>query len=197
MPNDVNHTEKELFRLIAEGNESAFEQLFHLYVPKIEPLILSLVRSEAGVKDIIQEVFLHLWLGREKLSEIEVPANWIFKIVYNRSYSWIKKKLVRERSLSQMNGGEMEISSRSETEECFAFTETSRWVKQAIQNLPPQSKRIYLMREAGLKNGEIAAELGISPHTVKNSLQRSLQTIRSFLAGKGIGIPILLLIWFF
>ena len=39
-----------------------------------------LVPSETNVKDIAQEVFLYLWLGRSKLPEIEEPQHWIFRI---------------------------------------------------------------------------------------------------------------------
>ncbi len=52
-------------------------------------------------------------------------------------------------------------------------------VQQAIAELPPQRRRIYLLqREHGLKPAEIASELGISVSTVKNTLLVATKAIR-------------------
>lgn len=184
------HNDKELFLLIAQGDEAAFKELFHLYVPRIEPLIFNIVKTDMAVKDIVQEVFLHLWLDREKLSLIHEPANWIFKIVYNRSYSWVKKQLVRERVSSDISDDNTDDS----TEELLAFNELSRLFKQAVNALSPQAKRIYLLRESGLKPQEISQQLGISTQSVKNSLYRSTQSIKDLFTKHGIRLPLFIFI---
>jgi RNA polymerase sigma-70 factor (ECF subfamily) len=192
--NNESINETTLFRRIAQGDEAAFETLFHLYVPKIKPVISRVIQVEGPEKDIIQEIFLGIWMSREKLPEVMVPHNWIFKMVYHRCYSWLQKQGVRNKA-SQIITRESSDHSNL-TEENIAFSETSLLVKQAILQLPPQAQKIYLLsREQGLKTAAIADQLELSPQTVKNSLVRSLKSIREYLVCKGVILPLLLFGW--
>lgn len=192
-----NNTNRDLslFALIAEGDEPAFEQLYNLYLPELYPVILNVVRTELVVKDIIQEVFLYLWMDREKLTGVDQPRNWIFKIAYNRSYTWLKKQIVRERTAQNLLEQQAGNAITSNTEEAVHFSEAARFVMEAISNLPAKSQQIYrLSREAGLKPAAIAEQLGMDVQAVKNSLYRSGKTLKAALADKGILIPIALLL---
>lgn len=192
--NNESINETTLFLRIAQGDEAAFETLFHLYVPKIKPVISRVIQVEGPEKDIIQEIFLGIWMSREKLPEVMVPHNWIFKMVYHRCYSWLQKQGVRNKA-SQIITRESSDHSNL-TEENIAFSETSLLVKQAILQLPPQAQKIYLLsREQGLKIADIADQLELSPQTVKNSLVRSLKSIREYLVCKGVILPLLLVGW--
>jgi RNA polymerase sigma-70 factor (ECF subfamily) len=164
-------------------------------VPKLQPVIGKIVKSEPVVKDLIQEIFLHLWLDRKRLAEIQEPRNWIFKIAYNCSYRYIKRQLIAQKANERISTQQESISLHS-TEESLAFAETTRLVQQAIRELPAQSRKIYLLsRESGFKTAEIAAAFDMSPQSVKNSLYRSGQSIKDYLAKHGISIPLTLLFW--
>jgi RNA polymerase sigma-70 factor (ECF subfamily) len=55
-------------------------------------------------------------------------------------------------------------------------------LQKAIAHLPAQRRLIYqLNREKGMNYQQIAEELQISRHTVKNQLSTALQSIRSFI----------------
>ncbi len=142
--------------------------------------------------DIVQEVFLGLWLGRDKLSTIDTPHNWIFRMVYHRCYSWLQKQEVRRRASQQL--GVLETSSSVQTQEDLDFAETTRLLQQAVSLLPPQAQRIYLLsRETDMKIADIASQLSISTQTVKNSIVRSLRFIREYLSTHGIVLPMAIL----
>ncbi|WP_146151349.1 sigma-70 family RNA polymerase sigma factor [Chitinophaga niastensis] len=191
MHNNTGH-ETALFHQIAQGDESAFEALFHLYVPKIKPVIARIIQVEGPEKDIIQEIFLGIWMSREKLIEVVAPHNWIFKMVYHRCYTWLQRQGVRNKASNIITRENPDYSNL--TEENLSFSETAGLVRQAIHQLPPQAKKIYLLsRETELKIAEIASQLELSPQTVKNSLVRSLKSIREYLIGHGIILPLMLL----
>jgi RNA polymerase sigma-70 factor (ECF subfamily) len=186
--------EKELFVLIAGGDEPAFEALFHRYVPRIRPVIHKMVRSEAVTKDLIQDIFLNLWIHRERLVAIESPANWIFRIVYNRTYTWLEQQARRGTHGAGVYDQQPDVGSANGTEEAVFFTETARLVRQAILRLPPQTQKIFLLsREAGLKQAVIATTLNISIQTVKNTLTNANNAIRAYLVQQGITLPLVLL----
>ena len=187
--------EKELFSRVAQGDEEAFNTLFHTYVPRLHTLIMKVTRSEEGVaKDIIQEVFLYLWMDREALAAVEVPQNWIFKIAYNRSYSWLSRQFSRNRKYNefrQQNPAEGDDS----LEHTVSLNETARLIHEATLLLPDQARRIFkLSRETGLKAAEVADQLEISVQTVRNSLVRSVKFIKEYLAQNGILLPAFLIL---
>lgn len=195
MINKGSNTDKELFFLVAEGDEAAFEQLYNKFLPELYTTIFTIVKTETVVKDIIQEVFLYLWMDREKLADVEQPRNWIFKITYNRSYTWLKKQIAQERINKKLLDEQGELSLFSITEENVHFAEATRIIQEAIYQLPAKSQKIYrLSREEGLKPAAIAQELDMSVQVVKNSLYRSGKTIKSYLADHGIVIPIVILV---
>lgn len=194
MDNNQINIEKELFSRVAQGDEEAFNTLFHLYVPRLHTLVMKVTRSEGVAKDIIQEVFLYLWMDRESLAAVEVPQNWIFKIAYNRSYSWLARQFSRNRKYNefkQQNPGEGDDS----LEHTVSLNETARLIREATALLPEQARRIFqLSRETGLKAAEVAGELNISVQTVRNSLVRSVKFIKEYLAQHGILLPALLIL---
>jgi len=195
MQQSTLHDDKKLFEAIAEGNEAAFEILFHRYVPKVEPVIRKIVQSDAVAKDLVQDIFLILWLGRTKLAEVESPSHWIFRIVYNRAYSWLEQQTVQNKIHSQISINQQQYSLQ--TEENVLFGETSRLVREAIHLLPPQTQKIYRMsREEGLKNADIAESLQISVNTVKNTLVNAGKSVREHLEKNGIVVPLILLTFY-
>ena len=195
MSNNVLHTELHLFDLISQGDESAFEALFKLYVPQIQPVVLQIVRSETIVRDIIQEIFLQLWLGRDKLSQIEEPRHWIFRIAYNHCFLYLKRQQLREQAYANVGFEQDHLPHPHDTTDHVDFAETKRLVHQAIAQLGAQSKKIYqLNRVSGMKPGDIAALLNISTQSVRNSLTRSGKVIRDYLTQHGIIVPLILIL---
>lgn len=186
--NDI-HRDRALFSRIAEGDEQAFEQLFHIYMPQLYRIIYNLVPVEPTVKDLTQEVFLYLWLGREKLAEVDEPQYWISRIAYNRSFKYLKQQ-----QLQKFPSYHLQLHT-NETEEAVSLSETIRFIRQAIAELPQQQRKIYdLNRVAGKKPAEIAEELDISVQAVRNSLTRSGKVIREYLIEHGIEIPLILML---
>ena len=182
--------DKELFQLISEGDETAFRQLFHLYAPRFRALALRITQTAAVTEDIIQETFLRLWISRDKLKEIEHPPAWLLRIALYQCFTYLRKQAAHHKAVSNMLPTEPVFSP----EEDISYAFMREQVGVAVQQLPPQAKRIYLLsREQGLKIPEIAEKLSLSPNTVKNSLVRSLHTIRQHLERLGMLFPILIL----
>jgi len=177
---------KQLFQLISEGDESAFRQLFHIYAPQFRAVALHITKTASVTEDILQETFLRLWISRDKLREIEQPRSWMLRIVFHQCFSYLRKQAIHNKAVATLAPAEPVFSP----EEDIAYDFMRAQVTLAVQQLPPQAKRIYLLsREQGLKIPEIAAQLSLSPNTVKNSLVRSLQAIRKHLEHSGILFP--------
>lgn len=180
------NTEKELFFSIAEGDEAAFRQLFHLYMPRLYPMILKVTKIESVTEDIIQETFLKLWINRDKLPEIENPWSWLSQIAYYQAFTFLRKKVIHEKAIDRISGKVHADALRNATEETITLKAMQRLIAEAITKMPGQQKKVYLLsREQGLKIPEIASKLALSEQSVKNTLVRALKFIRAHMEKSG------------
>jgi RNA polymerase sigma factor (sigma-70 family) len=72
--------------------------------------------------------------------------------------------------------------THNDTEESLLLRDKEALIWQAVDQLPPQQKAVYLLsRQQGLSYEQIAQELALSPNTVRNHLVKALQSIRHWL----------------
>jgi RNA polymerase sigma-70 factor (ECF subfamily) len=178
----LQQQERFLFERIAMGDEMAFKQLFQRYGPIIAAAIRKVTRSEAVVPDILQDVFLKLWLKKEQLTSVDYPRRWVLQIAYHESFNWLKKQKVAQKHLEALHGEQLSYVAQSPTSEVeagYLYKETADRLSEVVDSLPPKAKQVYrLNRENGLRISEIASELKISNQTVKNTLGRAIRSIR-------------------
>jgi RNA polymerase sigma-19 factor, ECF subfamily len=171
--------EKTLFRQIAEGDETAFRHIFHIYNEMLQPFVVKLTRTDQAAEEVLQEVFLKLWLYREKLTDVENPKAYIIRIVSNESMNYLRRLANDNRlfdRIKQVPGVEA-----ASAEQSLVLRETEKLIQNAIDRLPQACRQIYRMsRDENMRIPEIAAELKLSDSTVKNQLVKALKSIRLF-----------------
>jgi RNA polymerase sigma-70 factor (ECF subfamily) len=174
------HTDRDLFRLIALGDEPAFAELFRRYDRRIYPFVLKMIKSPILAEEITQEIFIKIWRHRESLSVIEQPESYILTIAARHTLDQIKKRLNEHKMLKRFSAGLS--SAHNEPEELLLLKDTEELIQRAVDQLPPQQKLVYLLsRKQGLSYEEIGQELKISPNTVRNHLVKALAAIRIWL----------------
>ena len=173
------YDEKELLSLIADGNEQAFRIFFDLYRNRFYAVVVKMTRSDLVAEEIVQEIFMHIWEKRELLRDVQSPSAYFFTAVYRKIYNHYKK-LVLERRIQNHEAQSLDISDT--TNETILANESKRLINEAVASLPPQQQLVFkLSKEAGLTREQVAKELNISPHTVKNHLGEAMKTIRGYL----------------
>jgi len=177
----IIYEEKDLLAKIAEGNEMAFRQLFHQYNQILQPFITKLTRSDQAAEEVMQEVFLKIWMYREKLPLVENPKAYIIRIVSNESFNYLRRLAKDNRLLEKMKHSP--VAGSPTPEQIFASRETEQLIHEAVDQLPSACQEIYLMsREQGKRIPEIASRLQLSDSTVKNQLVKALKIIRLYIA---------------
>jgi len=179
---DIEHIDIGLFARLAQGDEEAFRQIVHFFYRRMLPLTISIVKSESKARDIMQEVFLKLWLNRTTLTTIENPAAWINVVVSNTTLNYLRAQLRYELRIKSM------VADAPDTEEMWGtldarFTQTL--IDEAVNKLPAKRKQVFLLsRREGLTRKEIASKMNISENTVRNQLAEALQFIQDSLQHK-------------
>ena len=174
------YNEKLLFQQIASGDTAAFRQIFDLYKERLFSTAFKLTKTQLASEEVTQEVFINLWVSRERLTNVEDPGAYIFRILYNSIHLYLKKESNRERIIEAAL--QLKQPNVNTIEQRMDADESQRRINKLIEKLPPQQKAVYkLSRLQGLKNDEIAAELNISSNTVKAHLSKALETLRTHL----------------
>lgn len=181
MPLILSENEKLLLKQIAEGNEEAFAQLFHAYRDKLFSFIYKISGSKEIAEDILQDVFLKIWIQRETLVEIDHFNAFLYKISQNHTLNQLKR-MSKETLILTKTFVQQDKASPAADEQ-LTFNNIRKQLNEIVAQLPPQQKAVYqLSREQNLKQDQIAQKLNISISTVQNHLTRALKTIREKMA---------------
>jgi RNA polymerase sigma-70 factor, ECF subfamily len=190
-----SETVNEILTLQAlqKGNEDAFEVLFNTYSKRLYYVAFQYLNDRDETLEIVQDVFLKVWLNREKINP-ELPfIPYIIRIAKNLIINKAKKKLVENAYISFLEY-KSELTSFP-TEEKVLFNEVSEIVNKLINKFPPKRKEIFILsRHSGLSVREIAQKLQISESTVENHINKALKTLKSKLKTFGYLTNIILLI---
>ncbi len=174
-------TEQDLLQRAAAGEEAAFAGLFTRYKFKLYGFVYRLTQSPEMAEDIVQDVFLQLWKNNASLAGIDNFSAYLFRMAQNQCINAFKRMARETAIMRQLLTGE-EPFAPDTPESALALKEMEALFKKAIDNLPPQQKKVYqLSREQGLKHEEIAEHLQIAPGTVKNHMVQLLRTLREHL----------------
>jgi len=162
---------------VRKGNKLAFSQLFRMYYPRIYSFIFQLLRDKTLAEEITQDVFLRLWINREKLDPDLSFGSYLFTIAKNIVLNFYKKRDVEQRYIEQTVRS---FDTESiDPEEDFYYKDLLSIIDKAVNEMPPQQRKVFrLSREEGLLNAEIAEKLGISKRTVEKHISTSLNSLR-------------------
>jgi RNA polymerase sigma-70 factor (ECF subfamily) len=169
--------ERELLIQVASGNEYAFRQLFMEHHQQLGVHMLRITSSTELAEEIVQDVFLKIWLTRETLVGVDNFKAYLFVISKNHALNCLKK-LAKERVLIK----KLEDSSFGTLVPEAADTDMYyNLLDEAIDQLPPQQQKVYLLSRHGrLKYAEIADQLELSRETVKKYLQIATTSITEY-----------------
>ncbi|WP_346235979.1 RNA polymerase sigma factor [Niabella insulamsoli] len=177
MRNTTIDTEAIVLSRVAEGDTAAFASLFRKFQGKIYTLALYLTKSQLIAEEIVQEVFIKVWEHRKELASIDFFNSWLRTVTRNTCYNHLKKTATEKLALSKLS--HIEEKTEASPHELVAFKEFESQIEAAIGQLPPQQQKVFrLKKQSGKKINEIADELCISPHTVKEYLKLAQKSMK-------------------
>lgn len=184
--------EKILLSKVAEGDEHAFAELFNNYYNLLGTFIMRLTESELLTQEIVQDVFVKIWVNRSVLADVECFKAYLIVVARNHAFNSLKQ-IAREK-IRQKEWVNTVLRLAANAADEPETINTNDLIDQAVALLPPQQKKVYLLsRREGMRQDEIAKELNVSLETVKKHMVLALRFLKNHLRTH-IGIFILLLL---
>ena len=171
-----------LLEKVASGNEAAFSELYAIWQPILSSFIFKITKSKEVTAEVVQDVFLKIWVNREALLEVQNFKAYLFVVSKNQAINAFRKSM-KELRFFQL----LEAKLKNESYESVDDLEPSQLalVDEAIDRLSPRQKEIYLLhRQSKLTYQEIADQLGIGKESVKTHLELAVKSITKYLKSK-------------
>jgi RNA polymerase sigma-70 factor (ECF subfamily) len=189
------HINKDLLLRVAAGDESAFVILFDTFKHYIYAAAYKLSDSHLVAEEVVQEVFLKVWIRRISLEEVTHFKAWLFTIARNETFDMMKRMAKEE--LQKAGWKQSAPPALQYADELLLNKEYESIMLEAISMLPPQQYKVYeLVKTKGLSREYAATILNLSPETVKAHLSQAMRKIRSYCLER-ISIWIVLLLTLF
>lgn len=148
---------------IAKGDLKSFREMYENMFHSLCLYGYKMISNEDVVADIVQEAFITVWNKREEFNSLVGTKSYLYTVVRNNILNHMRdlKTVSIENHPANYEEADMEFNSQILKEESYKL------VRDAVKNLPDQTRKIIILTLNGCSNQEIADELGISINSVK------------------------------
>jgi RNA polymerase sigma-70 factor (family 1) len=167
---------------VKEGDEHFFNLIFEKYRNQLFAYLFKVTKSRETSEEIVLDVFLKLWYGREAITEIENLEAFLFRVAHNKAIDFFRAAKRNPKMQHEIWELITEAISYETADKKLLDKSIEALVQTAVDQLSPQRRKVYFLRNnQDLSYGEIARELNLSTNTVRNHLAASVQFIREYL----------------
>ena len=159
--------------------EVYFIDLFKRHEYKLYTLVMNLTKSDEYAKDVVQDVFMKLWLQRSGIYTMDNIEGWLYNLTETRVIEFLKKTSCERRLRDSLW-----ISMRNNCMECVeekpSGKEYSHIIEKAINALPPQRKQRYRLSKAdGFNYHEFIEHIKNSRNKVKHQFSQVVHAFKN------------------
>ena len=170
-------TEKDLIVRLKDGDQTAFELLFHFYYPGLVVYTSQFTADRNDAEEIVQDFFVRFWQKHQQIIPTDSFKNYFFLSVKNSSLNYLKHKKIEAKYLRELS--DLSNQHLVYDPDLYLSTELQEKIKKSINLLPERCREIFMMsRIQGMKNDEIAKELELSKRTIETQISNALKVLR-------------------
>ncbi|MEQ7798905.1 RNA polymerase sigma-70 factor [Pedobacter sp. ASV1-7] len=187
-----NTNEEELLLAFRSGDERAFDQVFRKFYAALVFFARRFMPLEGMAEEIVQDSLFKLWQKRVDFHSFISMKAFLYISTRNACLDGIDRE---KRKLNRDNHWFLETEHlESNVEELIIHTEVLQEIRNAIDLLPDQCRKIMKMSyEQSMSGKEIAEVMQITVSTVNNQKARGLSLLRKSLRENGFALFIILL----
>lgn len=174
----ANHstTRDEYAHAFQQGSEHALSFFYREFLPALSLYANKWVQDRSIAEEIASGAFIKIWKMHYKLGSYGAIRAYLYKIVYRDAMHYLRKE--KKRNSVEESATEPDINYDTPYNHLIR-TETYRLIRSALKELTPGSQRVLTMYYLeGKSSVEIAAELNVTPGTVRNQKKQGLTVLR-------------------
>lgn len=185
MSRDFLHNEGDLLLRVADGDGSAYRELFQHYWPRVYSVALIFVKAPELAEDAAQDVFAHLWVKRTLLPGVKEFRPYLMTTARNLILNKLRGQVLTNEYAEYLH--EFFADPMSDPASMLELKDIHQLIEDGIDQLTPQQQKVFrLSRQQGLSHAEIARVTGLSQRTIKNYMVSAILSLRNYL-GKHAG----------
>ncbi|PVH26490.1 RNA polymerase sigma factor [Sphingobacterium corticibacter] len=175
-----HHTQQNL-TAISEGDELAFARFYEAHFERLATEVFHILKDKSQTEEVLQDVFTTVWNKRENILSIANVEGYLFVLARNASLNLLRRNV--RRSKVELDYAQQQDQWQEESVEPSHEERYLPWIDLAIEQLPAQQKKAYILCQFKRKKYlEIATEMNISRESVKKYLQLARLSIKSYLS---------------
>lgn len=171
---------------IREGDLDAFDALFCAYRDDLGAFVQSIVRSREAAEEIVHDLFLRLWEGRDLWEFEGLVRAYLFRAARNRAISYLRHERAELRlrdRFSREQAARPPTPAELPADAAVEAHDLADAIARAVARLPRRCQEVFrLSRHHQLSHAEVAKVMSIAPKTVEVQLRRALIALRVELA---------------
>lgn len=168
-------TKRNTIERFRDGDHKAFRALYDIHFDSLYLFGLKYIPAQDVVEDIVQDTFIKVWERREDFYDELSFKSFLYKSIRNACLNHFEHKKVKDKYI---NYQKVIFGSDSFFSDSIIEEELNQIIENTLNELPEASRDIYILYLNGLKNQEIADDLGISVNTVKTQKQRATKFLK-------------------
>jgi RNA polymerase sigma-70 factor (family 1) len=198
LTNYSTYSDEQLLELLKNDDEAAFKQLYDRYSDSIFRAAMIYMKDIHLAQDIVQSLFLLVWDRRGSAYEIKSIKDFLFISARNKMINELQRK--SKKLTITVDFSNQPFSDRPDGENASALEakQTRRLILDAVEQLPSQQKKAFLMYTDGnYSYQDIAKSLQLSRFTIKRHLENARKSVRQYIqlnSNDLLGVFLLLLL---
>jgi len=166
---------------LKNGDNNAYTLLMNDYYKNLCGYANLFTKDPSKSEDIVQNVFVKIWIYRKKIDPNIPIKKYLYKSVYNEFIDQYRKN----KSVISLEDKYLKVIDTIIDDNSLDIEKLMMNVNREIDKLPEKCKRVFILnKKEGLTHDEIAEYLQISTKTVESHITRAFKILNQKLGNK-------------
>tara|TARA_B110000093_G_scaffold19470_1_gene17738 strand:- start:196 stop:771 length:576 start_codon:yes stop_codon:yes gene_type:complete len=166
---------------LKNGDNNAYTLLMNDYYKNLCGYANLFTKDPSKSEDIVQNVFVKIWIYRKKIDPNIPIKKYLYKSVYNEFIDQYRKN----KSVISLEEKYLKVIDTIIDDNSLDIEKLMMNVNREIDKLPEKCKRVFILnKKEGLTHDEIAEYLQISTKTVESHITRAFKILNQKLGNK-------------
>lgn len=183
----LDKNDEEIALLIKKGNKDAFEIIVDRYLEKIKRYARRFMRDSFDIDDLVQEIFLKVYINIQSFDEKRKFSSWIYRIAHNEFVNKLRKKSYENLFRVDFDTFFPHPIAKENDEERFDIILNKEIIEKYLAEIDTKYREILILYYfEDMDYQSIADILEIPKSTVGIRLKRGKEKLKSLLENKNL-----------